>query len=273
MEELKSLLFTDTGLTWIGKILVSLFVVLAVWMITRAITSAVRRFVVKRQKGRHSQKTNTIISVLSKVITVVIAFWGLTYILELFGVNTQSMIATAGIGGIAIGFGAQSLVKDVITGGFLLMEDQFALGDYIKAAGAEGYVTNMNLRVTTVRAFSGEITHIPNGSITTVTNISREPMRALVEITVPYAIDAKKAHERVSEALVACAQEADFYTENPEVIGITGYTDFHYILTVVGHTKPMSQWTAERQMRAVAGKAIRELETEEETKHGAKTAL
>lgn len=272
MQDLRNLIVTDTGLTWTGKILVSLFVVLIVIVLTKGISFLVRRFILKKQGGVHTQKTHTVITVLSNVITVVIAFWGFMYILELFGVNTGSIIATAGIGGIAIGFGAQSLVKDVIAGAFLLMGDQYVLGDYIKAGGAEGYVIGMTLRITTVKAFNGEITHIPNGSITTVTNISREPMRALADIQVPYELDPDEVSKRLNRALETHAQEVDWYTEKPAVLGITGYSDFTYRITVVGHTKPMQQWAAERVYRSAANQILTQMKAEEKD-HGTKTAL
>lgn len=272
MQQLLDLMTTETGLTWLGKILVSLFIVLAMMVLTRIITMLVRRFVLKKQEGGHHQKTNTVISVLSNVLTVIIVFWGITLILDLFGINTQSLIATAGIGGVAIGFGAQSLVKDVITGAFLLMDDQYALGDYIRAAGTEGYVTQMKLRTTTVRAFNGEITHIPNGSITTVTNISRQPMRALAEIPVPYLLDPDIVTEKLKEALDAHADSVDWYTTKPEIIGITGYSDFHYQMTIVGHTLPMQQWGAERFYRKTAHRIIQSLK-EKEAAHGTTSSL
>ncbi len=272
MQNLKNLLITDAGLTLWGKILVSLFVVLLVILITRGISAGVRRFVWKKKGGIQNQKTNTVIAVLSNVITVIVAFWGFMYILEVFGVNTGHIIATAGIGGIAIGFGAQSLVKDIITGIFLLLGDQFVLGDYIRAGGAEGYVTDLNLRMTTVKAFNGEVTHIPNGSITTVTNISREPMRALAEIYVPYTIEPERMMEKMQAALQEHIASSDWYTKEPEVLGISGNTDFHYILTVVGHTKPMQQWAAERFYRSAANRIIQELQDEEE-QHGTATTL
>lgn len=274
MESIRQWMMNETGLTWMGKTLVSLFVVLGVLLLTRGITALVRRFVLKKKGGIQNQKTHTVITVLTNLITVVIAFWGLMYVLELFGINTKSILATAGIGGIAIGFGAQSLVKDIITGAFLLMGDQFVLGDYIKAGGAEGYVVGMNLRTTTVKAFSGEITHIPNGAITTVTNSSREPMRALAEIPVPYDMDPARVIDALNKALAALAEDqADVYTRKPEVIGVTGYTDFHYKLTATGYTKPMQQWAAERSFRSTADRVLKQIRAEDEKRHGTTTVL
>ena len=133
-----------------------------------------------------SNRARTLGQILKKVIKYTLYFIWIMMSLEMFDVNTASVLATAGIGGLAIGFGAQSLVKDIITGFFILFEDQYSVGDHVKIDSYEGVVEELGLRITKVRAFSGELHIIPNGAILVVTNATRGAMRALVEISFSY---------------------------------------------------------------------------------------
>ena len=264
MQNIKSILLTNTGLTLIGKIVVSLFIVLAIFVLTKVFSAVLHRLAKKQNFQIHVAKTKTIIRVLSNIWKVLVYFWGLMLILDTFGINTNSILATAGIGGVAIGFGAQSLVKDVISGGFLIFEDQFALGDYVKIDSMEGYVIETGLRLTKLKSFTGEIHMIPNGNITAVTNISRSPMRALIEVKVPDRVDVEDALVELTEALTAFAKEVDYFTEPPKVMGLTGNLEFSSILTIVGYTQPMRQWEAERAMRLIAYRVLAKPKKKEE---------
>ena len=263
MQSIENLLFTSTGLTWIGKILVSLFVVLLTFLLTKGISGILHRLLKKKALGLGDKKSKTVVSVLSNTIRVALSFIGLTIVLDLFGVNTASLIATAGVGGIAIGFGAQSLVKDVISGGFLIFEDQFSLGDYIKIGSLDGTVIETGLRVTKLKAFNGEIHIIPNGNITAVTNVSRAPSRALVEVKIPDGVDLEEAVQLLTESLAEYEKEAGFFTEAPKVLGLTGNMEFSSVLTLIGYAEPMKQWEAERAIRLLAYRVMSKLEKKE----------
>lgn len=260
---------TELGLTMAGKIIVSLFILCLTIFIIVALSWIAERLLKKRLANR-SAKFQTLLSVLKNIIRVVILFIGITYVLDTFGVNTTSLIATAGIGGIAIGFGAQSIVKDVISGALLLVEDQFSLGDYIIVGSLEGYVIETGLRVTKLRSFAGEIHYIPNGNITAVTNISRGPMRASVKIKIPDTLPLDDSLAAIEKAIDAYAASVDFFVEQPVLLGITETMEFNQIANVVGHTKPMKQWEAEREMRYHAYRALEHIK---ETKNDRQTAL
>src|SRR5699024_6993326 len=143
----------------------------------------------RRKKGifyADEKKINTLSTVLKNIIKYIFYFIGLVMVLDMFNISTSSILATAGIGGLAIGFGAQSLVKDIITGFFILFEDQFSVGDYVKIGEYEGIVEELGVRVTKIRDFSGELHIIPNSNIGAVTNRTRGAMRALVKVSVAY---------------------------------------------------------------------------------------
>jgi small conductance mechanosensitive channel len=172
-----------------------------------------------------------------------------TPILEILGVNISSLIAAAGVGGLAIGFGAQSLVKDVITGFFILFEDQFHVGDYIETGGKSGIVEEMALRVTKMRDFNGDLHIVPNGSIDKVTNKCRGNMRALVEIGIAYEENIDNAIRVMDEVCKEVAHENDKIIEGPTVLGVTRLGEYDVIISVMAKTQPMEQWAVERELR------------------------
>lgn len=194
-------------------------------------------------------RRDTLTAILKKIVKYVLYFIGVVISLELFDINTTSIIATAGVGGLAIGFGAQSLVKDIITGFFILLEDQYTIGDYIQINDKEGVVEELGLRVTKVRDFTGELHIIPNSSINVVTNRTRGAMRALVKMSIAYEEDvdnALRVMERVSREI---SDSLDTIVEGPTVLGISAMGASDVVITAVAKTRPMEQWSVERVMR------------------------
>ncbi|NMB07427.1 MAG: mechanosensitive ion channel family protein, partial [Tissierellia bacterium] len=189
---------TESGnLNIFGKLIKIVLIFIIIKILTK-ITYMIIDRAVKRKKNsifyRDEKKINTLTTVLKNIIKYVFYFIGLVMVLDMFDISTSSILATAGIGGLAIGFGAQSLVKDIITGFFILFEDQFSVGDYVKIGEYEGVVEELGVRVTKIRAFSGELHIIPNSNIQTVTNRTRGNMRALVVVTVAYEEDMDKVN-------------------------------------------------------------------------------
>ena len=176
-------------------------------------------------------------------------------ILDMF-INTASILATAGIGGIAIGFGAQSLVKDMITGFFILLEDQYALGDYVKIGDCEGIVEELGVRVTKLRDFSGELHIIPNGNIQVVTNRTRGAMRALVEVEIAYEEDINRAIKALEKMCNDIKSTNDSIIEGPNIIGVTDLAEYGVKLRIVAKAKAMDQWSVEREIRKKAKETL-----------------
>lgn len=247
----------DGSINLLGKAATILVIFVAIFIVTRVINHLVDKTLSNKRVTKlqiNDRRMNTLSEILKKVIKYVLVFIGIAVSLDLFNINTTSIIATAGIGGLAIGFGAQSLVKDVITGFFILLEDQYAVGDYVKIGGLEGIVEELGVRVTKLRDFTGELHIIPNSNIQIVTNRTRGAMRALVKISIAYEEDIERAIkvlEKVSEDL---AKSNENIVEGPTVLGVTDFGGSDVVLTVVAKTKPMEQWAVERAMR----KAIKE---------------
>lgn len=189
-------------------------------------------------------------SILRYAVYFIVGFTILGQLAQMAGTTLQGFLAGAGLVGVALGFGAQSLVKDVITGFFILLENQYAVGEYIKTGTYSGFVEEIGLRVTKLRDWSGEYHIIPNGQILSVTNFSRGSMRALVEVGISYEEDIDRAIS-VMKHVSAEVGEAfkDVIVEGPTVIGVVALEQTEVRIRTVAKTKPMEQWKIERELR------------------------
>jgi small conductance mechanosensitive channel len=203
--------------------------------------------------ARTQQRTETIGGVLrSSAIFVVWTVAGLM-ILGLFGFNLGPLIAGAGIAGVALGFGAQSLVKDFLSGIFMIMEDQFGIGDIVDVGEAVGTVDAISLRTTRIRSINGTMWHVPNGEIARVGNMSQLWSRALLDVGVAYEThvpDACAIMKRVADEMAAEEEWSVFFFEPAEVWGVQDLADNEVTLRMVAKVTPAKQWPIERQLRA-----------------------
>lgn len=235
-----------------GKIFRAIIIFILMKIVISFSYTIIDSFFVKRNNSRfkiEERKSNTLAVILKSIVKYLFYFIGTVSILKEFGLPIESILATAGIGGLAIGFGAQSLVKDIITGFFILFEDQYSVGDYIKTGNFDGIVEEIGIRVTKIRAFSGELHIVPNGNIQTVTNLSRGSMRASVNVKIAYEEDIDEALVTLSELAKRLAKENESIVEGPTVWGVTNLDESGVQITIAAKTKPMEQWAVEREMR------------------------
>lgn len=195
------------------------------------------------------KKVNTLRPLLKSILRYIVYFIAGVTVLRILGIPTESILATAGIGGLAVGFGAQNLVKDVISGFFILFEEQFSVGDYISTGGLKGIVEEMGLRVTKLRDFSGELHIIPNGEISKVTNHTRGSMRALVDVSVAYEEDIDKAIQVLKKICDEMAEEYEDIIEGPTVLGVVDLGASEVVIRIIAKTVPLQQWSIERELR------------------------
>lgn len=196
------------------------------------------------------KKSTTLSGILKSVVKYTVYTIVALSALNVMNIPTAPLLATAGLGGLAIGFGAQSLVKDVFTGFFILFEDQYGVGDYITIGNMTGTVEDMGLRITKLRAFAGDLHIIPNGEIKTVTNHSRGCSLALVDIGVDYETD-------IDRAMVVLRETAeDYYRKNPEkitkipeVLGIIKFNESEAVIRTIAETVSLKHWEVERELR------------------------
>ncbi|MCF6465697.1 mechanosensitive ion channel family protein [Clostridium sp. Cult2] len=242
----------DGNLNILGKGLKIIIVFIAIRILIKVSYIVIDKTVESRKRRIFSvdeKKINTLTAVLKNIMKYVLYFIGTVIILDMFNINTNSILATAGIGGLAIGFGAQSLVRDVITGFFILFEDQFSIGDYVKIDSYEGIVEELGVRVTKLRDFSGELHIIPNGNIKIVTNKTRGAMRALVKVSIAYEEDIDRAIKVLDEVCNRLKESNESIVEGPTILGVTDLAGYGIGLTIVAKTKPMDQWSVERALR------------------------
>jgi len=212
----------------------------------------ISRFYKLQAKGKiqlPERKIGTLMSLTKNILRYVIYFISAASILKIFNIDMTSILAVAGIGSLAIGFGAQNLVKDVISGFFVIFEDQFGVGDYITINNFSGLVEEVGLRTSKIRDFSGDLHIIPNGEIKTVTNHTRGSMRALVNVGVPYEEDVDKITNVLKQICEDIKKSRNDIIDGPSVLGITDFQDSQVLITIVAKTEPMKQWEVEREIR------------------------
>jgi small conductance mechanosensitive channel len=186
------------------------------------------------------------------VISIVIWSIAVLSVLDTLGINLAPLIAGAGIAGLALGFGAQSLVRDFLSGMFMLMEDQFGVGDVIDAGVATGTVEGVSLRTTRLRDIDGVVWHIPNGTILRVGNKSQQWSRAVVDVPVTYEADAGVATDVIREVAEDLWHDPDFASvilTEPSVLGVESLAPGRVVIRVVVRTQPQQQWRVERELR------------------------
>jgi small conductance mechanosensitive channel len=194
-------------------------------------------------------RMQTLGTLIRSVAHYIVYFIAGIMILEELGIKTSSLLAGAGIVGLAVGFGAQNLVRDIISGFFIIFEHQFSVGDYIDAAGVSGKVEEVGLRMTKLKDWGGEIHIIPNGEITRVTNYSRGSMRALIEVGVAYEEDIDRVLEVMRQVCQEVAKDFPVITDGPTVLGVVNLGESEVLIRVVAHTLPFEQWGIERELR------------------------
>lgn len=251
-------LFSPANITSTAGTLLSIAIVWVVSLIVVRIVniSLSRAFKGRAQRYVSDRRAQTLVPLLRSLVRYVVFFVAGVTTLSKLGVPVGSLLAAAGIGGLAVGFGAQSLVRDVITGFFLLFEDQFAVGDHVTVAGVAGIVEEMTLRVTRVRDFGGELHIIPNGQIQQVTNHMGARMRVLLDITVPHGTGPSLVNGVLDELMPRFAAGHPSVKEGPVLLGLTRVGQDGLTFQVTARAEPGQQWVIERELLAAVWDAL-----------------
>lgn len=220
---------------------------------TKAIEAAINRMSQQRNIAEGRNKTLQKISV--NLFSYTLLFILVMMLLSAVNIEIGPLLAGAGILGLAIGFGAQGLVSDIVTGFFLLIERQIEVDDYVTAGGYDGVVEEVGIRTTKIRSFDGTLNFVPNRNIVGVANHSRGNMRALVDIGIGY-------DENIDEALAVLQKVADQFAEDerfvegPNVLGVQSLGSSDVVIRILGKTENMEQWAVERDMRKAMKEAL-----------------
>jgi small conductance mechanosensitive channel len=234
------------------NILLTLVVmVLALWLVRRLAS----RVTAAQGFTRRAVRTETLRAVLISALTVVIYVVAGASILGTLGINVAALLAGVSILGLAVSFGAQSLVKDVITGFFVLLEDQYGVGDVIRVNGASGLsgdVESLNLRVTVLRDLEGTAHVIPNSEIKTVSVLSKDFARVVGDTEVPHDYPLERALElitRVAQELHSDPAWKDKFLEGPQILGVQTLSPTSVTLRVLFKVRPKEQWGVNREFK------------------------
>jgi small conductance mechanosensitive channel len=201
---------------------------------------------------RRGQRAEAIGTLMRSIVSFAIWMFATLMALGELGFNLGPLIAGAGVVGVALGFGAQSLVKDFLSGIFMLIEDQFGVGDVIDVGEASGTVESVSLRTTRLRDVEGVVWHFPNGEIRRVGNKSQEWSRALLDVPVPYETNLKDAEaliQRVADEMAADREWSSLILRPPEVWGVERFDADSVAIRTVITTTPSEQWKVSRELR------------------------
>lgn len=222
----------------------------------KLISDRVVRAVTEQGAGQVSEREKralTLAGIVKTVGATVIVVIAVMMGLQELGLDITPVIAGAGVVGLAVGFGAQSLIKDVIAGFFIILEGQFAVGDVIKSGEISGTVERLNLRVTILRDFAtGAVHFIPNSEIKVVSNLTKEWSRVALDIGVAYEEDIDwvvEVLQRTGQDLTKDERMGPLILEPPEVLGIESFGESQVIIKVLVRTLPQRQWDVARELR------------------------
>lgn len=252
-QQVLSVLSDET--MWMDLIIIFLKVVLitiAAVVLVKVLRVLIRKTFSVRIKGPllyNERRQQTLSKLLSNVVAYVVYFIAAVSILSTFTIDITGLIAGAGVLGLAVGFGAQNLVRDVITGFFIIFEDQFSVGDYVRIGVAEGTVEEIGLRTTKVKAWTGELFIFPNGTITDVVNFSIHNSIAVVDVNISYESDIGRVESLIMEFLDSLQDRYEQIIKPAELLGVQNLTTTEIVMRITAETLPMQHFAVARGMR------------------------
>jgi moderate conductance mechanosensitive channel len=259
VDQLTAYITQGAFLTVVLLVLGQLFLAFIAFLIVRSIGKRVISTGFDRMQTQRNMslgRVKTLEKLSLNIFSYVLIFVLVTIIAGIFELPIGGLIAGAGVIGLAIGFGAQGLVSDVVTGFFLLLEKQIDVDDYVTAAGIDGVVEEVGLRTTQIRGFDGTLHFVPNREISNVSNHSRGNMRALIDMSISYDDNIDDAIAVMQNVCDNIALEDETIIEGPNVIGVQGLGDSDVVIRIIAKTENMMQWAVERKLRKELKEAL-----------------
>jgi moderate conductance mechanosensitive channel len=233
----------------IGAFLIHKFAMVGIGRLVRRVIKGHKFLTPKAEK----QREDTLISTLGTALQISILIIATLMLLAELGLDIAPLLAGAGIAGVALGFGAQSLVKDILAGLFIILENQYRVDDVVQInQGVAGVVTRISLRQTVLRDLDGMVHHIPNGNIEIATNLTMEYANVNLDIGVSYATDLEKLEKiinKVGRDLADDAEWKDVIFEAPQFLRVDNFADSAIIVKILGKTAPIKQWDVTGELR------------------------
>lgn len=252
--------FTDTILDWLASAGITIVFIVVVTLVLsklskKAIDRLVRRAVPPSgylDPAAEKKREDTLIKVFGGVVQVLLYIVAIMLILSELHINIGPLVAGAGIAGVAFGFGAQYLVRDIITGFFLILENQFRVGDVIEVAGVSGTVENITLRTTVVRDMDGVVHTVPNGEMKVVSNKSKDFSRVNLVVGISYSDDIDKTIEVVNRVGIELSEDPQWQekiNKAPSFLRVDNLNESSVDIRIVGETRPLEQWAVAGELR------------------------
>ena len=238
-----------------------ILILLVSWLVIRIgkkVINKVFKIRMRTPLNPSERRQKTITKLLESVISYVVYFSAIIAILSTLDFDVKGLLAGAGVIGLAVGFGAQSLAKDLITGFFIIFEDQFGVGDYIKINMAEGTVTEIGLRTTKINGITGEQYIIPNGSIGDVINYSVNNSKIFVELQITTDADYEKAEKIVNNYLQTLPEIHPELVDVPKFLGVQNVKGIEVTIRIAAETLPQQQYGVARTIRRDVTKLFEE---------------
>jgi len=207
---------------------------------------------VAKDPDAEKKRENTLIKIFNSTLNIIIWAIAVLMVLPELGIDISGIFLGAGIIGVAVGFGAQYMIRDFLAGLFIMLENQYRVGDVIQIAGIGGKVEDITLRKTVLRDIDGAVHHIPNGEIKVASNKSQEFSRVHLKIGVAYKEDIDHVSQVLNKIGKEMAEDSKWKAsilKTPEVIGIDEFADSAIIIKVLGETMPLKQWEIGRELR------------------------
>lgn len=230
-------------------------------IIPHSLRLAIERQMKKASEEEIGQRIDTLASVFTGTGRGIVMLATLLMLLPLAGINIAPLLAGVGIIGLAVGFGAQSLVKDIISGLFILMDNQYSKGDVVTVGGISGLVEDVGLRRTVLRDLDGIVHYVPNGQINVASNFTQEWSRVNMNVSVSYGEDLDHVFEvinRVGKELAEDPEFAPLIIDPPHVLRVDAFGDSGIEVKILGDTQPIRQWDVMGELRLRLKKAFDE---------------
>jgi small conductance mechanosensitive channel len=241
---------------WLSVLLIGLLAFVVTRVSRRVIRRAMRRWdrsgIGGEVDARRHQRAETIARGLASFVAIIVYIIALLWMLSVLGVSAATLLTSAGLIGVALAFGAQNMLRDLIAGTFIILEDQVGVGDVVDLGLASGTVEDVTLRRTRLRDVEGVVWYVPNGEVHRVGNKSQQWARAVVDVPIASTADFDRAREIVATTAAAVAAADPWKSliiDEPEVLGVESFTIDAVTLRLVVKTKPAEQWRVARELR------------------------
>lgn len=262
----------ESSISWLSSAAYQIILILAfAWLARKFGTIFLERFIqriikhdVSHTQAEKKQREETLLAIFHASFSVILVIVAGMMILDALGVQIAPLIASAGVVGVALGFGGQWLIKDLIAGLFIILENQFRVGDVVnlQVAGGDkiGTVEDITLRTTMLRDLGGQLHHVPNGGIIVASNLSMKFAGINLDLMIPIDQDIDKVSDLINKTSSELTKDKDWkdkIVEAPKFLRINDFTENHMIVKITGKTPPLEQWAVAGELRQRLQKAFK----------------